>query len=155
LDAKKQKKQTAAQPSSSSSSLSLPSFSVISSIQTLSAASAAQNLAVFLKLQSQVKSETSKTLTSATTATTTTAATGKTDYNDEYAESHALYTQALNVRMKLLPQHHPDVLATKFSLAELLDLLGDETSANRFRQEILDVYQVEERDGDGVEEKEQ
>lgn len=89
------------------------------SIQTLSAASAAQNLAVFLK----------------------TRATTETPHNDDWlAESKRLYEETMSVRTKLLPKGHPDVYATKFSLAELLETMGDEEAANVVRQEIIDTY---------------
>lgn len=88
-------------------------------IQTLSAASAAQNLAVFLK----------------------TRATTETPYNDAWlAESKQLYNDTMSVRSKLLPKGHPDLYATKFSLAELLETMGDEEAANAVRQEIIDTY---------------
>ena len=32
-------------------------------------------------------------------------------------------------------------------MSELIDTLGDEEGANKLRQELLDAYQVEERDG--------
>ena len=44
------------------------------------------------------------------------------------------------VRSKLLPKEHPDLYATKFSLAELLETMGDEEAANVVRQEIIDTY---------------
>jgi Tfp pilus assembly protein FimV len=89
------------------------------SLQTLSAASAAQNLAVFLK----------------------TRATTETPYNETWLnESKSLYEKALFVRSKLLPMEHPDLYATKFSLAELLEAMGDEEAANKIRQEIVDTY---------------
>jgi hypothetical protein len=60
-----------------------------------------------------------------------------------------------------LPPHHPDVVATKFSLAELLDaskehaLEGlksgseeDRERANALREEILSAYNVEEKEID-------
>jgi hypothetical protein len=61
----------------------------------------------------------------------------------------------------ILPPHHPDVIATKFSLAELLDYpvvtttdtlataepVGmDSDRANKLREEILNAYNVEERE---------
>ena len=89
------------------------------SIQTLSAASASQNLAVFLKAR----------------------ATTETPYNTAWlAESKKLYEDTLAVRTKLLPKGHPDLYATKFSLAELLENMGDEEAANVVRQEIIDTY---------------
>lgn len=89
------------------------------SIETLSAASAAQNLAIFLK----------------------TRATTETPHNKTWlAESKQLYEETMAVRSKLLPKGHPDLYATKFSLAELLETMGDEEAANVVRQEIIDTY---------------
>lgn len=88
-------------------------------IQTLSAASASQNLAIFLK----------------------TRATTEMPYSDGWlAESKRLYEDTLAVRTKLLPEGHPDLYATKFSLAELLETMGDKEAANAVRQEIIDTY---------------
>jgi hypothetical protein len=94
-------------------------------IQTLSAASAAQNLAVFLK-------------TRATTIS---------PYHEEWLEqAHTLYKDVLSVRSQLLPASHPDLYATKYSLAELLETMGDEEAANVVRQEIVDTYDPPEED---------
>jgi tetratricopeptide (TPR) repeat protein len=90
-------------------------------IQTLSAASAAQNLAVFLK--ARASTETDDAVKEA-----------------RLEEAHKLYTDCLAVRTQLLPNDHPDVYATKYSLAELLQARGDEEAANAIRQEILDTY---------------
>jgi len=90
-------------------------------VLTLSAASAAQNLAIFLKSR---------------------AMTHDPYHMERMEEARLLYQQVLNVRSQLLPNphQHPDVVATKFSLAELLHVLGDEEAANAIRQEILDDY---------------
>ena len=113
-----------------------------SDIQTLSAASAAQNLAVFLKSRADVIG--------------TAAEAGVTipvhlDRNDMYAESRRLYESALKVRSELRDKHHPEVVATKFSLAELLAVTGDEDGANVLRSEILEAYDVTEKDAEAVE----
>jgi len=116
-------------------------------IETLSAASAGQNLAVFLK---------SMATTSNPYDTT------------KLQEAKELYEQVQRVRSKLLPSSassssrgvggdaagvgggggsgmmkslHPDLYATKFSYAELLEVMGDEETANFIRQEILDTYE--------------
>jgi len=89
-------------------------------IQTLSAAAAAQNLAVFLKSRAVTSDPPDK---------------------DMLKEAQSLYKQVLDVRLKLLPSKtHPDVYATQFSLAEVLQAMGDEEAANALRQEILDTY---------------
>ena len=88
-------------------------------IETLSAASAAQNLAVFLKAR----------------------ATTESPYNQEWlTEAHTLYQDVLRVRSQLLTSDHPDLYATKHSLAEVLGAMGDEEAANAVRQEIVDTY---------------
>jgi hypothetical protein len=51
-----------------------------------------------------------------------------------------LYNQVQKVRSQLLPPQHPDLYATKYSLAELLGAIGDEEAANQLRQEIIDTY---------------
>jgi tetratricopeptide (TPR) repeat protein len=110
-------------------------------IETLSAASAGQNLAVFLKSMAMTSNP----------------------YDmSKLQEAKDLYEQVQRVRSKLLPMTttavtistgghggrqqrqsqslHPDLYATKFSLAELLEVMGDEETANAIRQEILDTY---------------
>ncbi|VEU42813.1 unnamed protein product [Pseudo-nitzschia multistriata] len=110
------------------------------SITTLSAASAAQNLAVFLKSLAMTMDEDSP---------------GR-KYN--LYEAKDLYENVQQVRTQLLPSDHPDLYATKYSLAELLEVLaavpssGEGTdkeqeerqrhqeSADALRQEIIDTY---------------
>ena len=86
--------------------------------------------------------------------------------NQTIQEARHLYESALHVRSSILPPHHPEVVASKFSLAELLDspkvsessamTLNDATSdtdvevvdserANQLREEILSAYNVEEK----------
>lgn len=100
-------------------------------ITTLSAASAAQNLAVFLKAQGTeiLNDETTKVVD-----------------GDAVAEAKQLYEQALHVRVELLHEAHPDVAATKFSLAELMATLGDDKGANALREEIMETYGIREGD---------
>jgi tetratricopeptide (TPR) repeat protein len=127
-----------------------------SKVTTLSAATAAQNLAVFLKhysdwvrlslMDSNEKEQS-----------------GTVKRNRIIQEARHLYEAALHVRCQILVPHHPEVVATKFSLAELLDSpdassLGvekedaiDSDRANMLREEILTAYNVEERVGDKVE----
>jgi hypothetical protein len=56
------------------------------------------------------------------------------------AEAKDLYEQVESVRSQLLPSDHPDLYATKYSLAELLEAMGEEEHANTLRQAILDNY---------------
>jgi hypothetical protein len=99
------------------------------SIQTISAAAAAQNLAVFLKTQADFHRN----------------ATRKVDGMEAYAEAKNLYLGSLRVRKVLLGESHPDTIATKFSLAELMDsALGDTEGAKILREEILNAYEVSE-----------
>ena len=122
-------------------------------VSTLSAATAAQNLAVFLKQYADW------------------ARLSLLDDNDEVQqgssnqldqiidEARHLYEAALHVRKQILPPHHPEVVASKFSLAELLDSTDptlsfgsskgraiDSDRANWLREEILESYDIEERD---------
>ncbi|KAL3789015.1 hypothetical protein ACHAW5_009169 [Stephanodiscus triporus] len=131
-------------------------------VTTLSAATAAQNLAVFLK---NYADWTRLSLLDESTGD---------DYSREERrregaelldrtiwEARHLYESALHVRSSILPPHHPDVIATKYSLAELLDypattttpgaatVGSDRVRANRLREEILSAYNVEEREEDG------
>jgi tetratricopeptide (TPR) repeat protein len=94
-------------------------------IETLSAAAAAQNLAVFLKSRSMTEHPYNKQL---------------------MKEAMSLYTQVQKVRSQLLPPQHPDLYATKYSLAELLGAIGDEEAANQLRQEIIDTYDPPSQD---------
>lgn len=105
-----------------------------STIATLSAAAAAQNLAVFLKARGTeiVDDETSKVVD-----------------DDAIAEAKQLYEQTLKVRLELLNETHHDVVATKFSLAELIATLGDEAGADALREEIMETYGVKEVEPDG------
>jgi len=139
---------------------------VAGKVTTLSAATAAQNLAVFLKHYSdwmrlslmdensaqQHQAEPSQQQIQSTKA-----------LNQTIQEAQHLYESALHVRKSILPSHHPEVVATKFSLAELLDspkvsVLATLTShddaeaevvdgkrANQLREEILSAYNVEEK----------
>jgi tetratricopeptide (TPR) repeat protein len=100
-----------------------------SSIKTLSAAASAQNLAVFLKTRGTRVEDSDKT---------------EIIDPEALAEAQQLYQQALVVRSQLLPATHADVIATKFSLAELLTVLGNEKEANVLREEIMEVYNVQE-----------
>lgn len=101
------------------------------SICTLSSAAAAQNLAVFLKSRADLILKSDDVHSSL-------------DSDDMYAEAKSLYLGAFRVRFALKGANHPDTVATKFSLAELLEVIGDEDGANKLRQELLDSYQVEE-----------
>mmetsp|Transcript_11438 Transcript_11438/g.17150 ORF Transcript_11438/g.17150 Transcript_11438/m.17150 type:complete len:507 (-) Transcript_11438:16-1536(-) len=103
------------------------------SICTLSSAAAAQNLAVFLKSRADLISNSED-------------ADPSLDSDDMYAEAKNLYLGALRVRIELRGEFHPDTVATKFSLAELIEAVGDEAGANVLRQELLDAYEVEEHD---------
>jgi tetratricopeptide (TPR) repeat protein len=88
-------------------------------IETLSAAAAAQNLAVFLKSRAMTEDP----------------------YNSNMMEeAKTIYARVSKVRAQLLPAQHPDLYATKYSLAELFEAIGDEEAANSLRQEILDTY---------------
>lgn len=118
------------------------------SICTLSSAAAGQNLAVFLKSRADLL------VHSAEPSASNADSDPSLDSDDMYAEAKNLYLGALRVRTALKGEFHPDTVATKFSLAELVDAVGDEAGANILRQELLDAYQVEEHanpssDGDG------
>jgi tetratricopeptide (TPR) repeat protein len=91
-------------------------------ITTLSAAAAAQSLAVILKTRAILQTPKDE---------------------DALGEAKQLYEQALKVRVELLYEAHPDAVATKFSLAELVAIY-DEERANAMRQEIMDSYNVTE-----------
>lgn len=113
------------------------------SICTLSSAAAAQNLAVFLKSRADLMLKSNDVDPSL-------------DSDDMYAEAKSLYLGAFRVRFTVKGPNHPDTVATKFSLAELLDVIGDEAGANRLRQELLDSYEIEEvetEDADSIENK--
>ena len=124
------------------------------SICTLSSAAAAQNLAVFLKSRADlvVHSQSQAQLRSTDSGS---GSLHELDSNDMYAEAKNLYLGALRVRTALKGDNHPDTVATKFSLAELIDAIGDEAGANLLRQQLLDAYQVEEHDGAGEGESEE
>ncbi|GFH56259.1 hypothetical protein CTEN210_12735 [Chaetoceros tenuissimus] len=105
---------------------------------TLSSAAAGQNLAVFLKSRADLL-----------VASVDTSYAGL-DSNDMYAEAKNLYLGALRVRTALKGEYHPDTVSTKFSLAELIDAIGDEAGANVLRQELLDAYQVQEEEEENL-----
>ena len=119
---------------------------VAGKVTTLSAATAAQNLAVFLKHYSdwmrlslmdenntqQQQAEPSQQQIQSTKA-----------LNQTIQEAQHLYESALHVRKSILPSHHPEVVATKFSLAELLDspkvsVLATLTSHDDAEAEVVD-----------------
>lgn len=131
-------------------------------VTTLSAATAAQNLAVFLKnyadwLRLTLMDEGASTQKSQQQME---------ELNQAVQEARHLYEAALHVRQSILPNHHPLLVVTKFSLAELLDspkapslltLTAEEDPetidgerANALREEILSAYNVEERQEDPV-----
>ena len=126
-----------------------------SKVTTLSAATAAQNLAVFLKNYSDWMR---LSLMDANNV----GQSEKVKLNQIIQEARHLYEAALHVRSQILASHHPEVVATKFSLAELLDSPDassialesantiDSDRANVLREEILTAYNVEEREGDKV-----
>ena len=132
-----------------------PSLAAPSRIVTLSAASAAQNLAVFLKskaaLMDGADTKTDVNDTDATANASSSSPLSSMDNKEDlFSEAKQLYEQALAVREELLENPaHPDFVATKHSLAELLLLIGDEARANKLREEIMDLYDVEERDDEG------
>ena len=102
-------------------------------IQTASAAAAAQNLAVFLKTKADFEKNNSTQ-------------TALLNHMEEYyAQAKTLYLGSLRVRKMVLGDSHPDTIATKFSLAELLDVLGDVDGAKLLREEIVDAYHVLEK----------
>jgi hypothetical protein len=101
------------------------------SIDTLSAAAAAQNLAVFLKSRAMTENPYNQTMMD---------------------EAKKLYAEVQKVRSQLLPAQHPDLYATKHSLAELLEATGDSEAANALRQEIIDTYDQTTQDDDLSEE---
>jgi hypothetical protein len=130
-----------------------PSSGIV--VTTLSAASAAQNLAVFLKSLGMTFDDDSPLR------------------KQHMYEAKDLYEKVQQVRAQLLPHDHPDLYATKYSLAELLAVLASSPSsygggdnkndeeeqerqhhqdaANALRQEIIDTYdppdlQQEEQD---------
>lgn len=102
-------------------------------ITTTSAAAAAQNLAVILKTRATIATPMDE---------------------DMLQEAKLLYEQALFVRTTLLHDAHPDTVATKHSLAELVAAIGDEEGANKMRQEIMDSYNITEIDDDDDHENE-
>jgi len=122
-----------------------------SKVTTLSAATAAQNLAVFLKHYSDWVR---LSLLDANNKDPS----EKAKLSRVIQEARHLYEAALHVRSQILDSHHPEVVASKFSLAELLDSpdatsIGiekedsiDSDRANALREEILTAYNVEERE---------
>ena len=115
-------------------------------VRTLSAASAAQNLAVFLKSRADVLGA---------AAAGGMAVPAHLDRNDMYSEARGLYEASLAVRTELRDAHHPDVVGTKFSLAELLEATGDADGANRLRNEIVETYGITEGGEEGEDEDEE
>jgi len=120
------------------------------SVVTLSAASSAQNLAVFLKSRSDLLLADD----SATKITTISNNNNNNNNNNNEnsstinvmrQESLSLYSASLRVRMALRGKAHPETIATKFSLASLLEVMGDEKIANVLREQILNSYDVVEK----------
>ncbi|KAL7532813.1 hypothetical protein ACHAXR_007789 [Thalassiosira sp. AJA248-18] len=147
-------------------------------VTTLSAATAAQNLAVFLKNYADWLRLTLMDESNTSSSLHQQQGEGEqlqilqqvqiTKLNKTLQEARHLYESALHVRSTILPPHHPEVVAAKFSLAELLDspkVVGaaaggigrenggevvDGARANALREEILSAYNVEEREDGGV-----
>ena len=73
------------------------------------------------------------------TRATTTDAADTANKHEYFQEAQTLYQQVLLVQHELLHSSHPDVYATKHSLAELLGAMGDTQAANEIRHEIVDA----------------
>jgi len=110
-------------------------------IRTLSASNAAQNLAVFLKSRADLLAQQQVSNSASSTSISL-------DNGDMYAEAKNLYLGALHVRTLLRGEHHPDTVTTKFSLAELIEKIGDKGGAQTLREEIINSYDIEEREED-------
>lgn len=99
---------------------------IYSKITTLQSAGSAQNLAVCLKVHADRD-----------VAVASGGAGDKAIDDERYAEALKLYQAALAVRSSKLGGAHPDTVATKFSLAELLAITGDRETSDILRQEIV------------------
>lgn len=136
---------------------------VAGKITTLSAATAAQNLAVFLKNYSDwMRLSLVDDANNDDRHPRQQQQQKRVLINQIIQEARHLYESALYVRSKILPTHHPEVVATKFSLAELLDSPKvslstmepagedndglDSARANALREEILSAYDISERE---------
>ncbi|KAL7465320.1 hypothetical protein ACHAXS_005650 [Conticribra weissflogii] len=133
-------------------------------VTTLSAATAAQNLAVFLKRYSDWMRLTLVDDGNIGDGVLQQEQQKRVRINQIMLEARHLYESALHVRSSILVPSHPEVVATKYSLAELLDspkvLVSpsmkktgkdeeeriDEQRANKLREEILSAYEVTERE---------
>jgi len=135
-------------------------------VTTLSAATAAQNLAVFLKNYADWLRLTLMDESSHQSSSQKGPQPQISELNQTIQEARHLYEAALHVRSSILPPHHPEVVASKFSLAELLDAptaiasaaaaagandvdVLDKQRANDLREEILNAYNVEEIEQSG------
>eukprot|EP00593_Proboscia_inermis_P002198 CAMPEP_0171296248 /NCGR_PEP_ID=MMETSP0816-20121228/4930_1 /TAXON_ID=420281 /ORGANISM="Proboscia inermis, Strain CCAP1064/1" /LENGTH=250 /DNA_ID=CAMNT_0011769563 /DNA_START=30 /DNA_END=782 /DNA_ORIENTATION=- len=103
-------------------------------IESLTSASSAQNLAVFLKCRADVLKQLPENERVDTLM----------DVDDYYNEADYLYRGALKLREEELGEHHPDTVASKFSLAELMISIGNEEEGERLRKEIVDSFGEEE-----------
>mmetsp|Transcript_64375 Transcript_64375/g.75490 ORF Transcript_64375/g.75490 Transcript_64375/m.75490 type:complete len:463 (-) Transcript_64375:96-1484(-) len=103
-------------------------------IESLTSASSAQNLAVFLKCRADVLKQMPENERVDTLM----------DVDDYYNEAEYLYRGALKLREEELGEHHPDTVASKFSLAELMISIGNEEEGERLRKEIVDSFGEEE-----------
>jgi len=136
-------------------------------LPTLSAAAAAQNLAVFYKTRATTTTTTTTRTTTTTTTntntntstnittntptpTTNTPNTTNTTPNSTpntnrnaaewFQQAKELYEQVLPVQAVLLHETHPDRYATKHSLAELLQAMGEPDAADALRRDMVDTY---------------
>ena len=98
------------------------------SIRTLTSARSAHNLAILLKNKGE--SAVRKLIDRKGI-----------DVGELFAESRRLYSSALHVRTKMLGITHQDTVASKFSLAELISFLGDEETANKLKNEIVESFE--------------
>jgi tetratricopeptide (TPR) repeat protein len=116
-------------------------------IQTLSAAAAAQNLAVILKMRgTEISDQDDSNNNNEPTEEEEEEVNFRIIDEGRVTEAKQLYEQALHVRQELLHVGHPDLVATKYSLAELLTALGQKEAANALRADIVDMYNVEEKE---------
>ena len=69
------------------------------------------------------------------------------DAEEAYSEARFMYDNALDIRdEKHKSMIHEDVLATKFSIAELLESMGDSKTAKEIKQHVLDSIEGTEID---------
>lgn len=55
------------------------------------------------------------------------------------SEAEGYYLKSLDLRQKILPEDHPDILASKHNLGELYMAIGDKEKGSQYLLEVMET----------------